>query len=127
MLEFWPLMTTRLSPSFQIDETFNFPNERFQVGSGKTHLWRRDTMVFDVRWNVLVVRRANDDTRFFHEQPTGFPDQNAIRLPLVREMPLVVRKSLWNDALMGTPLSASIRTTHKPYLRSKTKISSSTA
>ena len=40
---------------YLLNERFDLVNQRRQIGPTKTHLWRRNTVMFDVRGNVFVV------------------------------------------------------------------------
>jgi len=43
-------------------ESFYLSNQYRQVESGETHLWRGDPMMFDVWWNMFVVRMCRGQT-----------------------------------------------------------------
>jgi hypothetical protein len=39
-----------------LQQCVNLPNQHGKIGMGKTHVRGRNTMVFDIRWNMLVMR-----------------------------------------------------------------------
>jgi len=39
-----------------LQQCFDFPNQYGKIGTSRTHFRGRNTMLFDLRWNMLVMR-----------------------------------------------------------------------
>ena len=59
----------------------NLFDEDGEIGTIKTHLWSGDTIVFDVGWNVFVMRMSFPESRLLRVRLRIVPEQFVLSSP----------------------------------------------